>query len=581
MWLLALLPVAGWAANAALITEGERSSYQRTGRYAEVAQLGAAFAKTYPGAVRAFDFGTTPEGRPLHALAVSRSGALTAAAAHRRDLPVVLVQAGIHAGEIDGKDAGFLVLRQMLDGEVAPGVLDKLVVVFVPVYNADGHERFGKWNRPNQRGPEQMGQRNTAQNINLNRDYIKADAPETQAMLRLIDEWDPIVYTDLHVTNGAKFEHDLSVQIEPLHVGDAELGARGKAMRDAVLAKLAAQGYLPLPYYPEFRRPDEPESGFDQNVYQPRFSTTYPALRNRFSLLLETHSWKEYPKRVRMTRDYLVALLEETAQHGREWMATAHAADERATGLAGSEVVLDWKNTDESRIVEFRGYAYTYSPSPITGGVVIHYDESKPAIWRVPLYDKAVPAATATLPAGGYLVESAYADSVAKLLDLHGVRYQRLRRALPDIAVEAFRPASVQLAATPNEGRQQATVEGNWAPERRELRAGSLYVPSAQPGARLVAVLFEPAASDSLLAWGQFNSALAANPLMGAYVAEDVAAEQLRDPAIAAEFNQRLRDPGFAARPRERIAFFAQRHESWNVDQRLYPVYRLPAPPQP
>jgi len=346
-----------------------------------------------------------------------------------------------------------------------------------------------------------------------------------------------------------------------------------------VLAKLAAQGYLPLPYYPEFRRRDEPESGFDQNVYQPRFSTTYPALRNRFSLLLETHSWKEYPKRVRMTRDYLAALLEETAQHGHEWMATARAADERATGLAGQQVVLDWKNTDKFRIVDFRGYAYTYTPSSVTGGVVIRYDESKPAIWHVPLYDEAVPAATATLPAGGYLVESAYADSVAKLLDLHGVRYRRLARVLPGIAVETFRPKSVRISAMPNEGRQQATVEGSWSPERRELRAGSLYVPAAQPGARLVAVLFEPAASDSLLAWGQFNAALAENPLMGAYVAEDIAAEQLRDPAIAAEFNQRLRDPAFAASPRERIAFFAQRHESWNVDARLYPVYRVAAAP--
>ncbi|MET0282309.1 MAG: M14 family zinc carboxypeptidase [Steroidobacteraceae bacterium] len=577
--LLAQAASLAQAPRATLVTESERSGFVRTGRYAEVPQLNTAFVKAFPGAVRAFTFGTSAEGRPLHAMAVSRSGALTAAAARQRGLPIVLVQGGIHAGEIDGKDAGYLILREMLEGQVGRGVLDKVVVVFVPVYNADGHEQFGKWNRPSQRGPEQMGRRNTAQNINLNRDYVKADAPETQAMLRLFDEWDPIVYTDLHVTNGSKFEHDVSLQIEPLHLGDAEMGKAGLALRDAVLAKLAAQGSMPLPYYPELIRQDEPESGFEQTVYQPRFSTSYPALRNRFSLLLETHSWKEYAVRVRVTRNYILDLLEEAATHGKAWMATAKAADERAAALAGQEVPLDWKNTDVSRLVEFRGYAYTYSPSPITGRVLIKYDESQPQIWKVPLFDQVTPALSARLPAGGYLVLPAFADSVARLLELHGIGYTRLNAAKPPVGVEAFHPTKVQFAPTPNEGRQQASVEGRWAAEQRALPAGSLFVPSAQRAARLIAVLFEPLASDSLLSWGQFNPAIAASAYLGAYVAEDIALEQLKDPAISAEFTRRLRDPAFANNPRERIAFFARRHESFDPDNGMYPVLRLATAP--
>src|SRR5690606_23344091 len=135
-------------------------------------------------------------------------------------LPVLLVQGGIHAGEIDGKDAGFLALRQVLEGEAAPGALEELVWIFVPVFNVDGHERFGAWNRPNQRGPREMGWRTTARNHNLNRDYTKADSPEMQAMLRLVGEWDPILYVDLHATDGARFEHDVAIQVEPLHSGD-------------------------------------------------------------------------------------------------------------------------------------------------------------------------------------------------------------------------------------------------------------------------------------------------------------------------------------------------------------------------
>ena len=121
------------------------------------------------------------------ALAVSRTGALSAEQAKKRGLPVLLIQGGIHAGEIDGKDAGFLALREALENKAAPGALDKQVLLFVPVFNVDGHERFGKWNRPNQRGPVEMGWRTTAQNYNLNRDYVKADAPEMQSMLALVN----------------------------------------------------------------------------------------------------------------------------------------------------------------------------------------------------------------------------------------------------------------------------------------------------------------------------------------------------------------------------------------------------------
>ncbi|MEP6633661.1 MAG: M14 family zinc carboxypeptidase, partial [Luteimonas sp.] len=214
-----VLPMTSHAADTSLTTVSERSGFRKTGRYDEVVALCDAFAHRYPDAVRCLDFGVTPEGRAMKALIATRTGAFTPQAAHAKDLPVLLIQGGIHAGEIDGKDAGFLALRQVLNGEAAPGALDREVLLFVPVFNVDGHERFSAWNRPNQRGPEQMGWRTTAQNYNLNRDYVKADAPEMQAMLALVNAWDPLAYIDLHVTDGAKFEHDVSIQVEPVHSG--------------------------------------------------------------------------------------------------------------------------------------------------------------------------------------------------------------------------------------------------------------------------------------------------------------------------------------------------------------------------
>jgi hypothetical protein len=228
--LLASVPLSHAAPD--LTTVSERSGFQATGRYDEVIKLCADFQKAYPKQVKCIEFGRTPEGRPMKALIVSNSGAFTPQAAKKQGLPVTLIQGGIHAGEIDGKDAGFLALREILNGKLAKGALDKQVLLFVPVFNVDGHERFGQWNRPNQRGPVEMGWRTTAQNFNLNRDYVKADSPEMQAMLGMVNAWDPLTYVDLHVTDGAKFQHDVSIQVEPVYSGDPEFRQAGLARRN-------------------------------------------------------------------------------------------------------------------------------------------------------------------------------------------------------------------------------------------------------------------------------------------------------------------------------------------------------------
>jgi hypothetical protein len=582
---LAALVAAAFAASApaaeALRTVAEESGFLRTGRYDEVIALCAAFARDYPDAVRCIDFGTTPEGRPMQALVASRTGALTPEAARERKLPVVLVQGGIHAGEIDGKDAGFLALRQALQGEAAKGALDKLVLVFVPVFNVDGHERFGKWNRPNQRGPEEMGWRTTAQNYNLNRDYVKADAPEMQAMLQLVATWDPLAVIDLHVTDGAKFEHDVAIQVEPVYSGDEDLRGEGRALRDAVIADLARQGSLPLPYYPSFNAYDDPASGITEGVAPPRFSTGYFPLRNRFAMLVETHSWKDYATRVRVTRNTVVSVLEQIAANGKRWRTAQQAADARAASLADTPVALDYKATDATRTDDFRGYAYTRTPSTVSGGPMTTYDEGTPQVWKMPIKYEVVPGTVVTAPHAGYLVPAAFAAAVAAQLDRHGVRYRRLDAALAREPVEAFRATGVEFAKGSVEGHQRLTLAGKWKEERRDVAAGALFVPIAQPHARLAMAILEPLAPDSMAAWGEFNNAFEQKEYMESYVAEEVAREMLAaDPKLQAEFEAKVRDDAaFAADPAARLQFFHQRHASWDERLNLYPVLRTDRAP--
>ncbi len=581
--LLAGLPVLAPAAAPArtdLTTVSERSGFLRTGRYEEVIALCDRFAQAYPDAVRCETFGTTPEGRPMKLLVATRSGAFTPQAAAERGLPVLLAQGGIHAGEIDGKDAGFQLLRQLLDGEAAPGALDKLVLLFVPVFNVDGHENFRAWNRPNQRGPEEMGFRTTAQRYNLNRDYVKADSPEMRAMLGLVRTWDPLVTLDLHVTDGAKFRHDISITGEPVNSGDPALREAGRALRDGIAARLTGQGSLPVTFYPSFAGDDDPASGFVDGVNPPRFSHGYFPLRNRIGILVETHSWRTYPERVRATHDTVLDAIELTVANAAHWQALAATADRNATQLGGKPVALDYQATDKVRTIDFLGYAYTRTPSDISGALMTHYDESVPQLWQVPMRDEIVPRTLATAPRGGYLVPAAQAQDVARWLDAHGIAYRRLAKPL-QVQAQVFHVGKVEFAPGSVEGHQRADIDGAWRAEQVELLPDALFVPIAQPLARLLVHILEPQAPDSMAAWGAFNNAFERKEYMEAYVAEEIARGMLaKDPALKAGFEHKLRDdPAFAASPRARLDFFYRLHPAWDDGYNRYPILRTDAVP--
>lgn len=580
------MPIAPAALAAALLTvaapdlstTAERTAFERTGRHDEAVGLCRAFAKAFPRRARCVSFGATPERRQLVALVASADGVLTPHAARARKRPVVLFQGAIHAGELDGKDAGFIALRALLAAKDGP--LSRVTAVFVPIFNADGHERFGPQQRPNQRGPVEAGWRATAANLNLNRDYVKADAPETRAMLGLLRKWDPIVYADLHVTDGAQFQHDLAVMVEP-RLGYAEaLRPEGAALSEALLARLTAAGHLPLDFYPSFREDGDPASGFAAGVAPPRFGHGYWAARNRLGILLEAHSWRPYGERVRGAVAFLRALLELAAEHGPRWRAAADRADREAPALAGREVALSFEPTGAATTLAFRGYAYVREPSVVTGAQVSRYDESRPELWSVPFLGELRPAVRSVLPRGGWIVPAGWAEQVASTLAAHGVSFERLGQARPAREVEVFRATDAKFRAEPFEGRQLLAVKGAWARERRAIGPGALFVPAAQARALLAAHLLEPTGPDALLAWGTFNAAFERKEYVEDYVLEPFARDLLaKDAAVRAEWERLLGDPAFAADRAARSEFFYRRHPAWDEAYRQYPVTRVDARP--
>ncbi|WP_224364939.1 M14 family zinc carboxypeptidase [Hyalangium versicolor] len=566
--------------QAPLTTTAERSNWLRTGRYAEVESLCRDFPKSFPGKVRCETFGTTPEGRPMLALVASADGTFTSAANAKKGRPVVLFQGGIHAGEIDGKDAGFWLLRDLLSGKTLPGVLGQVTAVFVPVFNIDGHERFGPNNRPNQVGPEEMGWRVTAQNYNLNRDYVKADAPEMVALLTYLHAWNPVFYIDLHVTDGAKFEHDVSLTIEPLRGGPQPLRTLGKKLEETLISELQTQGHLPVTFYPSFIKDDDPASGFAEGVAPPRFAQNYWAANGRFGMLVETHSWRPYAHRVKTTRDVLEDSLRFVASNGAAMQAAVKSVDTATEAGQVREVTLAYKHTDKNHPIDFRGYAYTFEPSPISNQKVVRYDDTKPQVWKVPLFDEVVPDFTVPLPKAGYVIPAAHAAWVEAKLRAHGVRFQRLDKELPATDVGAFRATEAKFSPQSYEGHQNLTVKGEWKSEKQTLTAGSLYVPVAQPGVTLIAHLLEPNGPDSLLSWGFFNTHFEQKEYIEEYVLEPYARELLaKDATVKAAWEARLKDPAFAADPRARLRFFYERHPTYDARFNLYPVFRLDTAP--
>lgn len=554
-----------------LRTVGEKSDFKVTGRYSETLELCQAFQKAHPKNVKCTDFGTTPEGRKLLALVVSENKEFSPAQSQKKGKPVLFFQGGIHSGEIDGKDAGFLFLREVL--EQRKETLKKVTFVFVPIYNVDGHERFGKYNRPNQVGPEEMGWRTTAKNLNLNRDYAKVDAPETQVLLRFLNMWDPTVYLDLHVTDGADFQPDVAVMVAPSLDGNPVLTPIGKRMSEGIVARVRKLEFNALDFYPSFNKDDDPKSGFGVGIAPPRFSQSYWSAHQRFGILVETHSWKPYKRRVMATKHVLTAVTELAVQEGKSWLEAQKRADSLAKEMAGKPFVLEWDNTKESKEIEFPGYHYEITDSKISGQKRIQYYPEQKEVWKLPFFDKLEAKVTVQAPQGGYLVEAGEADWVQGKLRNHGIEFKILKDAVTK-KVEVFRSQDFELGKNSFEGHQSLKVKGKWAAEERTVPAGSLFVPIAQKNSFLVLHLFEPEAKDSFLSWGFFNAHFERKEYMEAYVSEQVAETMLKDPNVREAFEARLKEKEFAENAEKRLDFFYERHPSWDERFGLYPVYR-------
>ncbi len=560
-------PADGWR------TAYDSSGFLRTPRYDATVEYCKRLAGASPWA-RYMPFGRSPQGRDIPLLIVSRDRAFTPDAAAKTGKPVVLIQAGIHAGEIDGKDAGLGLLRDMLILKQSVNLLDSVIVLFVPIFNVDGHERFGPYNRINQNGPAEMGWRTTAQNLNLNRDYMKADAPEMRAMLSLFTSWLPDLYVDCHVTDGIDFQYDVTYTTEcGPNIPRAVSGWMQDTLLSRVLPAVEASGHRIFWYI--FPREDlDLSKGMQGGAAPPRFSTGYAALQNRPSLLIETHMLKPYRVRVEATYHLLKAVLTVLHSHGRELRRLVRSADRTVAGSAeGSIEPLRMGMGNGFHMRRFLGIRPRTEPSAISGGTRVLYT-GEPFELDIPFYDEIIVQDSVAVP-HAYIVPPEWAF-VPEILRLHGIRFERLAAART-VEVDSYRFGNVQCASRPYEGRQAATYTAIPVRELRLYPAGSLLIPMNQRAARVAVHLLEPRSGDSFVAWGMFNSIFEQKEYAEEYMMEGVGRRMLEaQPSLRKEFEDRVAaDSAFARSPGLRLNWLYLRSPWADKKLNLYPVGRL------
>lgn len=582
-WLLAVFLSLGLAAPAAAAdwtTPAEAAGFRTTPSYADTLAYLKRLEEAAPGKIKLETFGLSPQGRPMMAVVANANGVFTPEGARSAKLPVVLVQAGIHPGEIEGKDAGLMLLRDFAVAGKSPHLLDHVVLVFIPVFSVDGHENSSPYNRINQNGPDSMGFRGQSQYLNLNRDYVKADSPEMRAWLSLWRYWRPDFLTDIHTTDGADYQYDLTWYLEDPNKLDAAVSDWQQKAMAAVVPVYEKRGHL-ASIYLEFKDGKDPRQGIVNFGSGPRFSTGYAALQNRPALLIETHMMKSYAVRVHAAYDMTALLLEHIGRDPAALLAATAKADADTIARAQNttaRVPLTFKQDTASMPFALKAYAFRQSASDISGSGWIQYDPTKPVIIEIPNWNRLQPDVSIAPPAA-YAIPAQWTNVIARL-QAHGIAYRRLDCAVT-VDAQGYQLSDPKWATQPFEGHLMLrSVTTNPVSRHETLPAGSVIVPLDQPAANVAIELLEPDAPDSLLRWGMLDASFEIKEYGEPRVLEKLARDMLaRDTGLKAEFEQKLKDdPAFAANSQARLNFFFQR-SPWYTVQRAgaYPVLRLDA----
>lgn len=556
------------------LTHFEKSNQLESPDYENTLKYFQKFSDTTPH-VKIKTIGITPQGRELKIVIVSKDKAFTPEQAKKTGKAIVLIQNGIHPGEVEGKDACMLLLREILITKEKFHLLENTILLIIPVLNIDGHERISPFNRPNQNGPKKMGWRTNALNLNLNRDYLKADSPEIRSFLKLFNDWLPDFMIDNHTTNGADYQYHVTYGIEThQNIDRGLISLINKKYLPYLLNKVEDDGFIIGPYM-EFKA-GTIESGIVDLPAPPRLSHGYCAIQNRICLLVETHSLKPFANRVFSTMSMMEHSISFVNNNHKELIFLNKQADRETAKYYLStkkKFPLVLKGNGKYDKYMFKGFEWYDEHSELTGSTVRKYT-NKPMKIEIPIFNKANSEKKISVPVA-YLIPQQFSE-IIDVIKTHQIKYNVLNTK-KNIKVEKYRFEDVQFAPRPYEGRQLPSFKCISFMEKVDIEAGTLIVYTNQRQLRVIVNLLEPEAPDSFVSWGFFNAFFERKEYAEAYVMEPYAKQMINvDVSLRNEFYKKLNeDESFRNNGGERLDFFYKQSPFCDRGENVYPIMRL------
>ena len=553
-------PKHPWVTPAELSNLTETPDYAATVSYLQKLVASSAL-------LRMESIGKSPQGRDIWLIKASMQPELIGKDKGKSGRPTLLVQAGIHSGEIDGKDAGLMLLRDIVHGD-KQALLAQVDLLFIPILSVDAHERKGKFNRMNQRGPVEQGWRSTAQNLNLNRDYAKADSLEMQAVLKAINSYQPDLYMDVHVTDGEDYQYDITYGFNEPFASQSPNGASWLATvyRPALDQALSDAGHIPGPLVFALD-PLDFAKGLQGSTSTPRFSTGYGDVRHLPTILVENHSLKPYRQRVLGTYVLLEHSLQLLAQQGKA-LQLAKKADENARP---QRQVLAFKSAEQPDLIPFKGISYEIAHSDIINGPYVKWTGQPKEYEALPVFWEKVPAVEVEVPKA-YWIPPQYQDVITRLQH-HGIQFSRLEKS-GKLELQQLSASSHELASRSFEGRVgvKATFTPSWS--EFALPAGSVRVSTDQPLGALAVALLQPEGPDSLFSWGFFHGMFERTEYFETYAMLPWIEQELKtNKTLATDFAAAVKaDPKLAKDGQARLHWFYQRSPFYDQTYLKYPV---------
>ncbi len=527
------------------------------------------------GYAKLIKFGETPQGRNLYCFIVSSDKAFSPKLAKQSGKPILLIQNGIHSGEIEGKDACMMLLREILITRGKENYLKNIILMIIPVFNVDGHERKSPYNRINQNGPSEMGWRTTAQNLNLNRDYMKADSPEMQSWLKLYSSWLPDMFIDSHTTDGADYQYTITYGIEKNKnlPPQTENWVRNKFI-PFIQSETEKSGYKVSPYV-TFKN-DDIKNGIVDWASTPRFSHGYTAVQNRPGLLIETHMLKPYKDRVLGTKAMIESVIKLLCSQKNEICQMSKNADAFVINNYYEKknyYPLTFSLTDQSSKINFHGIESKMEDSWITGKQIIRYSGKSMDI-EIPYYDKCKIKDSVSVP-NFYLIPREYEYLVNKI-KLHGVKVEKVKQPRKFL-VEKYKFRNIKFAQMPYEGHFQPQYEYELQKDSVDIPEGTFIINTKQRTLGVIVHLLEPLGPDSFLKWGFFNTIFEQKEYFEDYAMEPIAKKMIdENPKLKEEFLLKVNeDPKLKENSRRRLNFFYERSPYFDNQLNLYPILRV------